>query len=111
MLSLEGALDLSVDGAAAHLEARGDTLRLDVEHPRAFLRAGGGAPRIGDRMAAVRALARHLFERGLTLRVVSRGRPLLTLGRGARPGITARLLGVPHLALGRGGDLLRALAG
>jgi hypothetical protein len=41
MLSLEGALDLSVDGAAAHLEARGDTLRLDVEHPRAFLRAGG----------------------------------------------------------------------
>jgi len=109
MLFLEGALDFSLDGAEAHLEARGDTLRLDVDHPRAFLRAAG-APRVGNR-TAVRDLARLFFDQGLTLRVVSRNRPLLILGRGARPGITARLLGIPHVALGRGGDLLRVLAG
>ena len=105
MLSLKGALDVSLDGNGVHVEARGDTLRLDVDHPRAFFRAMGVSR--ADSLARLRDLARWFFDRGLTLRVVSRNRPLLTLGRGARTGVAARLLGVPHLALGRGGELLR----
>ena len=110
MVSLEGTLEFSVDGAGAHLEARGHTLRLEVDRPRAFLRALG-LPRAGS-LERLRDLARRFSDRGLTLRVVSRNRALLTLGRGGAPaGMASRLLGLPYVAFGRGGDLLRALAG
>jgi len=109
LLSVEGVLNLSVDGNEVHVEARGNTLRLDVDRPRAFFRALG-ATRAGVVREQLRRLARLLAESGLTLRVVSRNRDIVILGRDAAPGAASRVLGVPHLALGRAGDLLRALA-
>ncbi len=109
MHSVEGALDLRVDGVDVHVEARGNYLRLDVDRPRAFLRAMA-VPRAG-RLRRLRRLARFLFDQGLTLRVVSRNRQIVVLGRAAPAGIATRLLGVPHMALGKGADLLRVLAG
>ncbi|MBX5493547.1 MAG: hypothetical protein IRZ14_20545, partial [Chloroflexi bacterium] len=63
---------------------------------------GGGGP-----LALVRRVASALARVGLTVRVYSRGRVVLVLGARARPGLAERFLGVPHLQLGSGGELLR----
>ena len=94
MLEVLGAVDVTVGGARAHLLARGNLVQLDVDHPRRLVSAGGFG---GWR--ALRLLAVQLDRAGLTMRIQSRGTPLIILGRQARAGMVGRLLDTPHLEI------------
>lgn len=111
MLSLQGALNISVDGIVARFEANGDVqgaLRLDLDDPVAFLRASGLFHQ--SNLSLLRLLARQLAENGLTLTIVSRENTLVVMGDAAHGGMASSLLGIPHLEI-RGAGLLGRIAG
>lgn len=83
MIHVEGAVTLDVDGAPARLTAEGPRVQLDAPEPGRLLR--GGSRR------ALRTAAASATALGLTVRVTSRGRTLLVLGRDARPTLVSRL--------------------
>ena len=94
MLEVLGAVDVTVGGVRAHLLARGNLVELDLDHPRRLVSViGSGGWR------ALRALAVQLDRAGLTMRILSGGAALLTLGRQARGGMVGKLLGAPHLEI------------
>lgn len=107
MLEFDGALDLSVNGKAAHLTGNGNLITLEVERVGSFLRASGLFSLGG--VDAMRRLAAKLEYAGLTLRITSRGKTLLILGRQAHGGIQGRLLRLPHLQVEGSGALFRLL--
>ncbi|HEY7060580.1 MAG TPA: hypothetical protein VII06_03815 [Chloroflexota bacterium] len=112
MIEVRGGLRVTVNGQTARVEAAGQQCVVDVDDPRAFSRAvprlagagGGGSP-----LDALRAVAAGLAGAGLTVRVVSRGSLVVTLGRDVRPGLGSRLVGSPYVAPGSPLGLLRLL--
>lgn len=91
MIRIEGALQLSIDGAPARFFAEGRALRLELGRARTLLRLGGPG--------GVRKLAATLDRLGLTL-VISRGRrTLLVLGRGVDSRVARILLRAPFVGL------------
>ena len=104
MLEVRGAVDVTVGGARALLLARGDLVEVDLDHPRRFVSAAG----LGG-WRALQSLAIRLDRVGLTVRILSRGVTLMTLGRQARAGLVGRLLGTPHLDISGGLSLWRWL--
>src|SRR5581483_5666656 len=116
MIKLSGAVTLSVNGRAARVVAAERQIVVEMDDPRAFLRACGvGGQGVGGRgagsspLATLRQAGATLAAAGLTVRVVSRGSPLVTLGRDARPGLAQALTGSPHVAPGSPLGLLRLL--
>ena len=112
MIELTGSVTISVDGEAARIAAAQRHLVVDVDNPRAFVQAlrgpatpgGGGSP-----LALLRQIAARLAQAGLTVRIVSRGSVVVTLGRDVRPGLASRLVGSPYVAPGSPVGLLRLL--
>jgi len=80
------------DSVHARLRGAGRTLELEVSDPGTF--AGRGD------IAAVRALAEGLADRGLSVRVVNEGTHLITLGAARGPWWHRRLTGSRHIRLG-----------
>jgi hypothetical protein len=111
MIELTGTVTISVDGQTAHVVAARRHLVVEVDSPRAFMQALGSAAGqgAGSPLPALRQAAAALARAGLTVRIVSRGSPLVTLGRDARPGLGQVLTGSPHVALGSPVGLLRLL--
>jgi hypothetical protein len=111
MIELTGTVTISVDGQTAHVVADQHYLVVEVDSPRAFMQALGGASIKGggSSLNALRQAAAALARAGLTVRIVSRGSPIVTLGRDARPGLGQVLTGSPHVALGSPVGLLRLL--
>jgi hypothetical protein len=111
MIELTGTVTVSVDGQAARVVAAQRHLVVEIDTPRAFLQAIGGAStgRGGNPLDALRQIAAALAWAGLTVRVVSRGSPLVVLGHDVRPGLAQAVTGSPHIALGSPVGLLRLL--
>ena len=79
-------------GRTLDLVADGDTLRLDVE---SFKDVRSMIPRSARlRGQSTRTLGTVLRTYGLTLKVVSAGKPVFEIGRKAEPNWLARLLGL-----------------
>jgi hypothetical protein len=111
MIELSGTVTISVDGQAARVVAAQRHLVVQVDNPRAFMRAVGGGPpgRGGNPLDSLRQAGAALARAGLTVRIESGGASLVVLGRDARPGLTQALTGSPHVALGSPLGLLRLL--
>jgi len=114
MIELRGVLRVKLNGQTARVEAAQRQYVVDVDDPRAFLQAlprpaGPGAG--GSPLATLRAVAAGLAEAGLTVRVMSRGALIVTLGRDAKPGMASRVVGSPYVAPGSPLGLLRLLGG
>ena len=107
MVAITGSLRMATDAVEAHLTAQGRELRLDVADPVAFVRAT--QTRRPNGLTGLRILAVTLHRVGVTLRVFSDGRELLVLGQGAAPGMTGKLLRVPHLQVHERDTLARIL--
>ncbi|MDQ2732511.1 MAG: hypothetical protein M3Y56_12695, partial [Armatimonadota bacterium] len=105
MLSVDGALDLEVEGEKARLTSVKDQLSLDVARPRSFFAAAGLLNVRG--LGVLRSVAAALHQAGLTLTVSKKGKALLVLGRDARPGVEGWILQAPFVQILRGGTLLR----
>src|SRR4051812_40123710 len=99
MIELTGTLTIAIDGQAARLVGEQRHLVVEMDDPRAFLQAAGGAStgRGARPLDALRQAGTALARAGLTVRVVSRGASLVVLGHDARPGLTQALTGSPHV--------------
>ncbi len=110
MIELTGTVTIAVGGQVARVVAAQHQVVVEADNVRAFFEAvGAPGGHGGHRLAALRQAGAALARAGLTVRVVSRGAPLLVLGRDARPGLTQVLTGSPHVALGSPVGLLRLL--
>ncbi len=109
MLTLEGALDLEVEGEQARLTANNNQILLEVGRPRSFFAAAGLLNIRG--LAAMRVAAAALHHAQLTLTVSKRGKTLLVLGYDAHPGVEGWILQTPFVQMPRGGTLLRFFSG
>ena len=108
MLALQGALNISVNGIVARLEAEEGTMRLDVNDPVSFLR-GTQLFHTGN-LSVLRLLAEQLSQNGITLTIVSKSRTLVVIGHAVKGGMASSLLGVPRLEI-RAAGLLRRITG
>ncbi len=108
MLSLQGALEISVNGIEARFEAKESVMRLELDDPVRFLQDSQLFHK--SNLPVLRLLAEQLSQNGLTLTIVSRGNTLVVLGHEVKGGMASSLLGVPHLEI-RGGSLLSRIIG
>lgn len=98
--SMEGSLEVRLDGYQAHVSAQNQEIVVDLDDPRGFLTAmrmsiGSGRQ---EMLGSMRAAALTLHEAGITVRVVNRGNSLFVLGRNAQGGAVGFM--VPHLQVG-----------
>lgn len=98
-LDVVGQLILEMDGASARVEARGDTIVVELASLRAgysiLKRLPGGRGRDG----AIRRIHEGLIGAGLTIRIRVGPKQIGRLGVGARAGLASRLLGVDPLEI------------
>jgi hypothetical protein len=92
---IEGTLELSCNTARARFTGRQQHLEMDLDNPGEFVKAMGFAGMGG--LGSLRQVAQTLHDYGLTLLVLNRGQLVMTLGYGARTGLSGYV--VPHVQI------------
>ena len=104
-----GTVEVTVDGLSLSLVAEGQDLRLETDRPGAIFRRINSSKT--QRIQATRRLAEDLYRTNLTLRIRTKGRTTVVLGRDARAGVASKLLGIPHLELGLNWNTIKLVLG